>query len=379
MSQQTVQIGNKIYDAKTGALLKIVQPQIDITKSPTRPHAPLHVKHKTEIHKPRKATTLNRDFVKAPVITPKAKPPLIRKRATRTITETLQPRPALRTSSFQSRQIKHFMTAQQAQALNSKKPVVLNQIINPDVVVSHQANYHLKQTVAQARQTDFFTRHRMQQIAKQRRQQELAALKQTEQAFAGNRPALPSLSAQQARAINAQVKQQTLAAAIANDNPQRTTGVSKPSFIKQHLSLIAASLAVIILGGYLTYLNLPNISLRIAASRAGINASYPEYQPKGYSLKKLANFENDQVVIEYQNNDKLLKLSQQASQWDSKTVLENLVKKQAGEVYQTNQTKGLTIYIYNNQATWINGGILYNLSINDSISTDQIHKIATSL
>lgn len=219
----------------------------------------------------------------------------------------------------------------------------------------------------------------MQQIAKQRRQQELAALKQAEQAFAGNRPALPSLSAQQARAINAQVKQQTLAAAIANDNPQRTTGVSKPSFIKQHLSLIAASLAVIILGGYLTYLNLPNISLRIAASRAGINASYPEYQPKGYSLKKLANFENDQVVIEYQNNDKLLKLSQQASQWDSKTVLENLVKKQAGEVYQTNQTKGLTIYIYNNQATWINGGILYNLSINDSISTDQIHKIATSL
>ena len=136
---------------------------------------------------------------------------------------------------------------------------------------------------------------------------------------------------------------------------------------------------MIVLGGYLTYLNMPNISLRIAASQAGINASYPGYKPAGYSIKKLASFENNQVVMEYQNHNKTLKLTQQASAWNSKTTLENIVKKRAGEVYHTDQTKGLTIYTYNNQATWVNGGILYNLTFDDTVSIDQIHKIATSL
>lgn len=375
MPKKTVQIGGKIYDAESGVLLKIAKPQLDIAPARQSQSA------KLPANRAKPSTTLNRQFVKAPIVTAKEAPPVIKKRATRpTFADQARAKEqALRTSSFKSRQIRHFMSLEEAKALNSKQPVVLSEITNPQLTISAEANRQFKQIIADARQTDFFTRYRMHQIASQRRKQELKALKQAERAFAGQKVAVPQISPAQAQALNIQTKQKVLAAAIANDQTERPAYQPRQSFFKRHISLIAGSLAMIVLGGYLTYLNMPNISLRIAASQAGINASYPEYKPAGYSIKKLASFENNQVVMEYQNHNKTLKLTQQASTWNSKTTLENIVKKRAGEVYHTDQTKGLTIYTYNNQATWVNGGILYNLTFDDTVSIDQIHKIATSL
>lgn len=379
MPKKTVKIGGKIYDAESGALLKLSKQQLDIV--PLRKDAAASLSAKTSRNRIKRSTTLNREFVKAPSVTAKPAPQVIKKRATRpTLADQARAKEqALRTSSFKSRQIRHFMSLEEAKALNSKKPVVLSETTNLQVIVSAEANRQFKQIIAEARQTDFFTRYRMQQIAKDRRRQELKALKQAERAFAGQQIAVPQISPAKAQALNTKLKQQTLASAIANDHIERPTYQPRQSFFKRHASLLAGSLAMVILGGYLTYLNMPNISMRIAASQAGINASYPEYKPAGYSIKKLAAFENDQVVMEYRNHDKALKLTQQASSWDSKTTLENIVKKRAGEVYHTDQTKGLTIYTYGNQATWVNGGILYNLTFDDSLSIDQVHKIATSL
>lgn len=379
MPKKTVIIGGKEYDAESGALLRVSKPQLDIVPTHKPQTTALNIKTKRKITK--NSTTLNREFVKAPTVTAKPAPQVIKKRATRpTLADQAQAKQqALRTSSFKSRQIRHFMSFEEAKALNSKKPVVLSETTNPQIVISAEANRQFKQIIAEARQTDFFTRYRMHQIAKDRRKQELEVLKQTEQAFAGNKVSVPQISPAQAQAINTTIKQQTFASAIANDQAKRPAYQPRQSFFKRHASLLAGSLAMIILGAYLTYLNMPNISMRIAASQAGINASYPEYKPAGYSIKKLAAFENNQVVMEYKNHDKAIKLTQQASSWDSKTTLENIVKKQAGEVYHTDQTKGLTIYTYGNQATWVNGGILYNLTFDDSLSIDQVHKIATSL
>lgn len=379
MPKKTVIIGGKEYDAESGALLRVSKPQLDIVPTRKPQTTALNIKTKRKVTK--NSTTLNREFVKAPTVTVKPAPQVIKKRATRpTLADQAQAKQqALRTSSFKSRQIRHFMSFEEAKALNSKKPVVLSETTNPQIVISAEANRQFKQIIAEARQTDFFTRYRMHQIAKDRRKQELKALKQAEQAFAGNKVSVPQISPAQAQAINTTIKQQTFASAIANDQAKRPAYQPRQSFFKRHASLLAGSLAMIILGAYLTYLNMPNISMRIAASQAGINASYPEYKPAGYSIKKLAAFENNQVVMEYKNHDKAIKLTQQASPWDSKTTLENIVKKQAGEVYHTDQTKGLTIYTYGNQATWVNGGILYNLTFDDSLSIDQVHKIATSL
>lgn len=382
MPKNTVQIGGKIYDAETGALLRVLKQQADIIPvkktTTTKTTAPAQSRSQHFLNRAKKSTTLNRAFVKDPSITVKTRPTIITKRA---VQSRISPKkqPSLRTSSFKSRQIKHFMSLEEARALNSKTPVVLSETINPPEIISAQANQNFKQIIADARKTDFFTKHRMNQIARDRRNKELQALRQAERAFAGQQTALPIISAEQAQLTNLQTKRRLFTEAIAKANNQAPAYKPKNSFFKRHASLIAATLAIVLLGSYLTYLNMPNISLRIAASQAGIDASYPNYQPQGYSIRKLASFDGDKITMEYSNNDKNIIITQQASSWDSKTTLENIVKKQAGEVYNTDQTKGLTIYTYNNQATWINGGILYNLSFNGDISIDQIHKIATSL
>ena len=41
-------------------------------------------------------------------------------------------------------------------------------------------------------------------------------------------------------------------------------------------------------------------------------------------------------------------------------VFENYVKPNAGRNYSTATINGLTIYTYNNDAAWVNGGILYS-------------------
>lgn len=50
----------------------------------------------------------------------------------------------------------------------------------------------------------------------------------------------------------------------------------------------------------------------------------------------------------------------------------------SGEVTTTSE-RGLTIFTYKNNAIWVNGGILYSISGDASLSGDQIRQIATSL
>ena len=52
----------------------------------------------------------------------------------------------------------------------------------------------------------------------------------------------------------------------------------------RRLSIAGAMVALLAFGGYLTYHNMPAIATRMAAAQAGINASFPSYQPSGYSL-----------------------------------------------------------------------------------------------
>ncbi len=146
-------------------------------------------------------------------------------------------------------------------------------------------------------------------------------------------------------------------------------------------SVGTASLAILILGAYLTYLNMPALSTRVAATQAGINASYPSYQPTGYSLSGPVAYQQGSVTMKFAANaaPTHYTLSQTHSDWDSTAVLDNYVTPQAGKDYVTTTTGGLTIYTYGDNAVWVNGGILYTINGNASLSSDQVQRIATSL
>lgn len=145
-------------------------------------------------------------------------------------------------------------------------------------------------------------------------------------------------------------------------------------------SILVSSLSLLILGGYFSYINLTNISMRVAANRAGIDASFPNYRPSGYSIDGPITYAPGEVSINYKSNtnDTGFTLTQKASEWDSQAVLDNFVRKQSSN-YLTVQERGITVYTYNSKAVWVNGGLLHTIEGNATLSSDQVLKIATSL
>lgn len=145
-------------------------------------------------------------------------------------------------------------------------------------------------------------------------------------------------------------------------------------------TILTSSLALLLLAGYLTYINLPNISMRVAAVRAGIAANYPNYSPDGYHFNGPISYKPGEVNITFKSNTnkKGFTIKQQASSWDSKAVLDNLVTKKTG-TYLTYQERGLTIYSFGDQAAWVNGGLLYTIDGDAPLSSEQLLNIATSM
>lgn len=177
-----------------------------------------------------------------------------------------------------------------------------------------------------------------------------------------------------------EIKEQAITEALAKP----TVKHRKKSFLKRHpraLSILSLSVAIALIGAYLTYVNMPNLSVRIASSRAGIEAQYPDYRPDGYKLDGPVTFSDGEVTINFKANTGSNKftLKQTKSSWDSSAVLDNIVRKKAGEQYLTSQENGITIFSYNGNAAWVNGGILYTIEGNAPLSSDQIRRIATSL
>lgn len=162
---------------------------------------------------------------------------------------------------------------------------------------------------------------------------------------------------------------------------KKQRGIRKQSWISRRMASFLACCAVLMISvGYLTYLSVPQISVRIAAIQSGIDATSPQFVAQGYSMKGLANFDGQTVNLTYSNGVNSYTLKQSESAWDSMTLLENYVEKNWDQNYSIYQEKGLTIYkSRNNAATWVNNGKIYQIEGDNKLSNEEIRKIATSL
>ncbi len=188
------------------------------------------------------------------------------------------------------------------------------------------------------------------------------------------------------RLSSSHLKNQLLAEAHAAPvaAPQRASEKPKKRLLAKtprRVSLAAASLAVMVLGGYFTYLNMPSLSVRVAASQADVAATFPDYHPDGYRFSGPVAYTPGQVAIKFQSNgsDLAYTVTQQKSTWDSTAVYDNLVSRVADSSYVTNSQQGLTIYTFKNKAAWVNRGILYTIDGNAPLSNEQLLRIAGSM
>lgn len=200
-----------------------------------------------------------------------------------------------------------------------------------------------------------------------------------------------ALKARRQAAVNAKthtpaatIKQQAITQAVANTAAPSLTKQHKRSFWQQRqrvTGVVAATFALVLLGGYFTYLNMPSLSVRVAAAQAGINAAYPDYRPDGYALSGPVTYTDGKVSMDFKANgsDAKFSVNQSKSSWNSDAVLDNYVTPRAGSSYMPYTERGLTIYTYDNNAAWVNGGILYTIEGDAPLSSEQIRRIATSL
>jgi len=154
------------------------------------------------------------------------------------------------------------------------------------------------------------------------------------------------------------------------------------SWFRRHLVPAAASFsALVLMGGFLIYNSLPSLTMRVAASRAGFNASVPSYQPSGFTFDGPVSYGPGRVVIKFNSNtdDRAYTITENESAWDSKSLLENFVSSEA-ENYLTFEEHGLTVYLFNDsQATWVDEGVWYTVEGSADLSSEQLLKIAASL
>lgn len=176
------------------------------------------------------------------------------------------------------------------------------------------------------------------------------------------------------------IKNDAIAAALAKPPVKQP----RKNFFNRHpraMTITTLIVVIAVLGSYLTYVNMPTLSVRVAAAQAGISATFPEYRPDGYSIDGPITFSEGEVTINFVANTGTSKFSikQAKSSWDSSAVLNNIVRNKTGEQYITNQEQGLTIYTYSGNAAWVNAGILYTIEGNAPLAADQIRRIATSM
>lgn len=179
-----------------------------------------------------------------------------------------------------------------------------------------------------------------------------------------------------------ELKNHLLATRLAESSPPKAAP-KKPRKLRgpaRVSSVMAASFAIMVLGGYMSYISMPGLSVRVAAAQSGVDASYPGYTPSGYRFSGPVAFQDGQVSVRFAANGGTLgyQILQKKSSWDSQAVLDNYVAAKTS-AYDINSSGGLTVYTYGKNAAWVNHGVLYTIEGNAPLRTDQVLKIAQSL
>ena len=179
----------------------------------------------------------------------------------------------------------------------------------------------------------------------------------------------------------ARQKSKALMSAMKEETKPKSApiAIKKPKVSKKHLIFAVAS-SICCMGVLYATLkfSMPDISAKVAAAQNG--ASYPSFVPRDFTARS-ASFQKNTFSLEFVGPDKTrFTLDQEKLPWDSNALLNNYVKPTWGEQYDTIREQGLTIYMYQSNAAWVNGGTVYKLNTTSgSLSKKQLKNIITSL
>jgi hypothetical protein len=193
-------------------------------------------------------------------------------------------------------------------------------------------------------------------------------------------PAAHAVAPPQRAASSMDIFERALQTANSHLESKPAKHKQKRGVSKRILSLSAAGLAVLLIAGFVGLQNQANLSIKYASSKAGLHAVLPSYKPLGYTPGKVS-YSSGSVGVRYSNgrSGQGFTLTQTASNWNSQALKESYVASQ-DKNFHAIQSAGRTVYTYgDNNATWVNGGIWYNVVTNGSLTTDELLGLASSI
>ena len=271
------------------------------------------------------------------------------------------------------------MSQQQMQQSQQKQQSQIQQQMQPQQMQSQQ----MQKSQAEMAQQQQMQARRMQveriqqqrqrhlmQIATQRMQQRMAAKKE--------QPVVQKETAQQMKET---AIEKALSTASRAGKQERESVRIHFGFKRVLLAMACAAVCVFAIV-YFVNLNAPNISLKVAAMQSGIEATYPTFVPREYSISNITS-EDGKVTMVFKHSEDEAKgfvLIEEKSSWDSNALLNNFVRYEYGDDYTSVREQGLTIYISSSDAAWVNGGIVYKIKAPvNTLTKKQIKSIAVSL
>ncbi len=162
---------------------------------------------------------------------------------------------------------------------------------------------------------------------------------------------------------------------------KRRLGQPKKHQYRFRFSTIMATVgAMAIIVGLGVYISLPTISVKLAASRAGINAKNP-YALSGYSLDNNIAAQPGKVTISYKSasGNGGYSVTQESDKSTTDYALRLNVSRQNGGSYQEMDVNGKTVLLYGNKATWLAGDMRYTIDGSDLMDSNQLRSIVKSL
>lgn len=191
---------------------------------------------------------------------------------------------------------------------------------------------------------------------------------------------LPRKQPASAPAAPEQSEEDMFEKAIAQATSHEQKAPKKRGSWKRKLAGSAAVVvALIVVGIFVAYLNLPTIELNLASTQAGFKPTIPNYKALGFTFDSPIKTTSGKVSMSFSSGDSQFTLTQQPSNWDNQTLMETLAT-QSDIIPKTIQSAGHTIYMtHTNQATWVNGGIRYDLTGNANLNNQEIAAVVGSM
>lgn len=173
----------------------------------------------------------------------------------------------------------------------------------------------------------------------------------------------------------------------ATPKPKKVSAKQRrsPKRFKKHFTLtgyIITGITILVLAGYIAYLNVPSLSMQVASKRAGFDASLPSYTPTSYKIDGPVSYSPGIVTINFKSGseNKSFSLMQQPSNWDSLALKESYISSETDQPAVTQQYNGLTLYLFEGKVAWVNAGKLFEIDTEGSqLGLEEIQKLATSL